>query len=421
MKCANCCGDHPIADCKRPRLALADRQCYICGKKHMARDCPENPKRKSGSGAIRAVEEPAADDYCFGLFLDHQGFEEVAPRRRGKPVPAKTTLADFMPWGSRTAPTTTSNSFSALGEVSADVAGGKIKKGMNIVDNVMKQEQEKRDRSRHISRRNEAKPTSSPRTAKKGKIIDEVDETDRQLSERSAADFAFTKLMDAKVRTVKEIKSQIKKNEPNNATERNSDDDANLKDYELIEIIDEPGAINVIEEVEPPQQPILAATEKVKVRIAADTGCVAHAIGPKHLPDSVQVTQCDERLFVGAQGGGIDHYGEAQVRLQQEDGSHITNTFQVLDVCRPLHSISMIADSGHDMVFTKKCGIVVPEGVLDEVLARVKHIAEYPRAGGLYVAEMMVEAPRQQLKPTAARSSKSDGSPATFAGQGRGR
>ena len=225
-----------------------------------------------------------------------------------------------------------------------------------------------------------------------------------------------------KVRTVREIKNQMEKNEPNDAIKRNSDDDdANLKQCELIEIIDEPGPINVIEEVEPPQQPILAATEKVKVRIAADTGCVAHAIGPKHLPDSVQVTQCDERLFVGAQGGGIDHYGEAQVRLQQEDGSHITNTFQVLDVCRPLHSISMIADNGHDMVFTKKCGIVVPEGVLDEVLARVKHIAEYPRTGGLYVAEMMVEAPRQQLKPTAAQSSKSDGSPATFAGQGRGR
>ena len=48
-----------------------------------------------------------------------------------------------------------------------------------------------------------------------------------------------------KVRTVREIKSQMKKNEPNDAIERNSDDDANLKNCELIEIIDEPESSNI--------------------------------------------------------------------------------------------------------------------------------------------------------------------------------
>ena len=186
------------------------------------------------------------------------------------------------------------------------------------------------------------------------------------------------------------------KNEPN-AT-RHSTDDANFRGYERIEIKDDAEGIddqviNVIEEIAP--APILAAVEQKKINIAADTGCVAHAIGPKHLPDSVRVVQREERLFSDAQGGGIEHYGESKVRLEQKDGSHISNTFQVLDVCRPLHSISMIADNDHDMLFTKKCGFVVPAGVFDAILAKVKHVAEYPREGGLYVAEMIVKDPEQ--------------------------
>ena len=109
----------------------------------------------------------------------------------------------------------------------------------------------------------------------------------------------------------------------------------------------------------------------------------------------MKVVQREERHFSDAQGGGIEHYGESQVRLEQKDGSHISNTFQVLDVCRPLHSISMIADNGHDMLFTKECGFVVPAGVFKEILDKVKHIAESPRAGGLYVAEMTVKDPDQ--------------------------
>ena len=156
----------------------------------------------------------------------------------------------------------------------------------------------------------------------------------------------------------------------------------------------------MVEEIDPPQELIIAAVDQQKkIKIAADTGCCAHAIGPKHLPDSVKVVQREERHFSDAQGGGIEHYGESQVRLEQKDGSHISNTFQVLDVCRPLHSISMIADNDHDMLFTKECGFVVPAGVSKEVLDKVKHVAEYPREGGLYLAEMIVTDPEQNPPP----------------------
>ncbi len=46
------------------------------------------------------------------------------------------------------------------------------------------------------------------------------------------------------------------------------------------------------------------------------------------------------------------------------------------------------------MVFTKKCGYVIPEGLLDELLASITPVTTYPRKGGLYVAEMLIVDPK---------------------------
>ena len=45
------------------------------------------------------------------------------------------------------------------------------------------------------------------------------------------------------------------------------------------------------------------------------------------------------------------------------------------------------------MLFTAGMGYVVPAGVFNEVLANCRHIAEYPREGGLWVSEMAVKLP----------------------------
>ena len=113
--------------------------------------------------------------------------------------------------------------------------------------------------------------------------------------------------------------------------------------------------------------------------------------------------------FVGPNGQPIEHFGEAAVRLQQADGGHVSMRTQVMGVTRPLHSVSMICDGDraknkHNMLFTEGFGVVVPAGVFDEVLKRCKHIATYPREGGLYVAEMIDKTPGSS-------------SPAPFAGQ----
>ena len=77
-----------------------------------------------------------------------------------------------------------------------------------------------------------------------------------------------------------------------------------------------------------------------------------------------------------------------------------------------MRSISMVCDNEFGVVFSKTEGLVIPAGLLDEVLAMVRHrvVAKYKRKGGLYVAKMRVK------DPEAKRPSPTKAAP--FAGRG---
>ena len=69
------------------------------------------------------------------------------------------------------------------------------------------------------------------------------------------------------------------------------------------------------------------------------------------------------------------------------------------DVCRPLHSVSVICD-GHkgitkEMLYTGTEAVVVLAGALSMSLAGCKRLATYPRVGGLYVARVKVRNPNR--------------------------
>ncbi len=206
--------------------------------------------------------------------------------------------------------------------------------------------------------------------------------------------------------TINHILAERRRNEPNQAQRNdalNHDDFARMIDEE----------VDVVDEVVPEEE-VLSTNEAKVVYVAADTGAVEHCIGPSDLPGSVVVEPPErERHFVGAQGKGIDHYGKAKVILETVTGQHIGNVFQVMDVCRPLHAVSKITDTGHDMLFTKRGAVVVPEGAFNAVLAACEITAKYPRKGGLYVAKMTA-------KPASEPPSAETPATATFAGQGVG-
>ena len=156
----------------------------------------------------------------------------------------------------------------------------------------------------------------------------------------------------------------------------------------------------------------MAADEEIEVDVAQDSGCVANVAGPDDIPSSVEVAHPPGkrvRGFVAANGSDMENYGEANVRMVAEDGSSFLNSFTVTDVTRPLHATSQTCDStsercpdGHEVLFTKGEATVVPAGALSRFLGNIRHIATYPRRGGLYVAKMKVRAPgaRGQKRPS---------------------
>ena len=142
---------------------------------------------------------------------------------------------------------------------------------------------------------------------------------------------------------------------------------------------------------------ILAATEETEANVALDSGAVAHVVGPNELPGNTPVEQPEDgrlRNFVGANNSRIKNYGKAKVEMTTDDGKTITNTFNVADVSRPLHAVSVVCDTNKEVLFTKGEAVVVPDGALSRFLGAIKAIAKYPRKGGLYVAKMRVKNPR---------------------------
>ncbi len=158
---------------------------------------------------------------------------------------------------------------------------------------------------------------------------------------------------------------------------------------------------------------ILNTEEEVEIYVAADTGAVCHVTPPKDLPRSVSVEAPPPgkvRNFVAANNTPIKNHGTAKVLLEQEDGTEIDSSFQVADVSRPLHSVSTICDAasgacpdGHEMLFTKGMGYVVPEGALSKFLGSIRTVARYPRRGGLYVAKMKAKDPRRAKRSSFTR------------------
>ena len=175
--------------------------------------------------------------------------------------------------------------------------------------------------------------------------------------------------------------------------------------------------INVMTDASEDEEEIVAASDEIEIEVAADTGAGAHCCNPRHIPNSVEVV-CDQiRNFNGAGGEAIKHWGRASVRMQQEDGKHIGQEVQVVEAARLLHSISTVCDNEHDVVFTKTEGLVIPAGMLDEILAmvqkQVKVVARYRRKGGLYVVKMRVKDPKAK-RPSPAKA-------VLFAGRGANR
>ena len=145
----------------------------------------------------------------------------------------------------------------------------------------------------------------------------------------------------------------------------------------------------------------MTAEEEVDIFVALDSGAVEHVASPNDLPGPIHVqppTDGKARNFISASGDTIKNHGKADVSLINEDDIEVDSSFQVADVCRPLHSVSKVCDTDKEVLFTKHGGVVVPAGALSRFLGPVKALAKYPRKGGLYASKMRARNPNGNKK-----------------------
>ena len=143
------------------------------------------------------------------------------------------------------------------------------------------------------------------------------------------------------------------------------------------------------------EEEIMATEEKVVIRAAMDSGSVPSVINPEHPPSGVKIKpNTSGRHFTGAGvGSTIKKHGSCITACKGKIGMPFGCKWQAADVARPLQSVSDICGpcngpGVHDVLFNNRKCYVVPPGMVDEIMTRVKPIVEYDRVGGLYLADL---------------------------------
>lgn len=152
---------------------------------------------------------------------------------------------------------------------------------------------------------------------------------------------------------------------------------------------------------------ICSAVQKVRIRPAMDSGAVANVINPKELPDDAIIRpNTTGKHFRGANDSVIEYYGDVDTILESDDGA-VGCGYKAAEVIRPLHAVSQVCGPAggpekakQDVMFNNDVCVVMPPGLVRELLKKFKPIAQYGREGNLYVGDMIMSSfPRQGLEP----------------------
>ena len=129
--------------------------------------------------------------------------------------------------------------------------------------------------------------------------------------------------------------------------------------------------------------------------MALNSGSCANTIHPDDCPEDAQPDgNYDGPHFNGAGGDRIQRSGRVTIDCKCEHGT-IRCGWDSVDVTKPLHSVSVVAGPAdgpglQDVLINNKAAYVVPPCIVEEIMGKVRPVAEYEREGALYVADMTV-------------------------------
>ena len=140
----------------------------------------------------------------------------------------------------------------------------------------------------------------------------------------------------------------------------------------------------------------MSAEENVRVRAAMDSGACANVINPDDLPAGAEPSGAPGKDFVGANNSRIKRFGKVTTTCAHALGT-LDTEWESAAVSRPLHAVSQVcgpkggpSKSKQDVLFNNDDCFVVPAGTVLSIMKVVKAIANYPREGNLYLADMVL-------------------------------
>jgi len=142
------------------------------------------------------------------------------------------------------------------------------------------------------------------------------------------------------------------------------------------------------------EQLIANTVDEVTMQVAIDSGSCANVVPEEDLPKGVVIEpNLEDKHFSGAGGDRIKKFGTCRTRCVGAVGEFVTD-WSVAEVTRALHSVSKVTGpeehptGHHDVLFNNKRCCVVPPGIVELIMQKVKAVAEYKRSGGLYLADI---------------------------------
>ena len=319
---------------------------------------------------MRAIED-APRDARIPFFGDRENYlidDEAKPVRtssRPFPAPRQAVFGDFV----KRKPVATRNSFDALEDSSS-------------LD----------DKTRPRKTESSSSPNQNPVQTRDVPAPSQPGETPSPGMVRT--DVVWTSDGRLKIETLEKMKGPFPGTFRSQFPELARTLDAEVKNINEV-LAQEEMELQLCEDESDGEEEIMATEEKVVVRAAMDSGSVASVINPEHLPSGVSIKpNTSGRHFTGAGVGSIiKKHGSCVTACKGKVGVPFGCKWQAADVARPLQSVSDTCGpcdgpGVHDVLFNNRKCYVVPPGMVDEIMTRVKPIVEYDRVGGLYLADL---------------------------------